>query len=53
MRDINKEMMTIIAKDFNDWYNTLTEEEKKEYSKIIDDLRDGRNTNNTRNVKKK
>jgi len=53
MRDIRNEMMTIIAKDFKDWYNTLTEQEKKEYSKIIDNLRDGRNTNNTSNVEEK
>lgn len=53
MREIKKEMMEILAKDFKAWYDTLTEEERKEYSKIIEDLRDGRNTNNTRDVKEK
>lgn len=47
MRDIKKEMMKVLAKDFKFWHKTLNEEEKKEYLKIIEDLRDGRKANNT------
>lgn len=53
MREIKKEMMEILAKDFKAWYDTLNEDEKLEYSNLIKDLKDGRNTNNTRNVKEK